>query len=56
MLLFTLFDLDPDDVVRVALWLNFSLPGGKNIFGIMLFTYTSYDKSEMCGAISISER
>ena len=39
MLLFTLFDLDLDDVVRVALWLKFSLPGGKNISGSMLFTY-----------------
>ena len=39
MLLFTLFDLDLDDVVRVALWLKLSLPGGKNISGPMLFTY-----------------
>ena len=39
ILLFTLFDLDLDDVVRVALWLKLSLPGGKNISGSMLFTY-----------------
>ena len=39
ILLFTLFDLDRDDVVRVALWLKLSLPGGKNISGSMLFTY-----------------
>ena len=31
MLLFTLCDLDLDDVVRVALWLKFSLPGGKKL-------------------------
>ena len=41
MLLFTLFDLDLDDVVRVALWLKLSLPGGKTISGSMLFTYIS---------------
>ena len=39
ILLFTLFDLDLDDVVRVALWLKLSLPGGKNISGSMRFTY-----------------
>ena len=39
VLLFTLFDLDLDDVERVALWLKFSLPGGKTISGSMLFTY-----------------
>ena len=39
ILLFTLFDLDLNDVVRVALWLKLSLPGGKNISGSMLFTY-----------------
>ena len=39
MLLFTLCDLDLDDVVTVALWLKFSLPGGKNTSGSMLFTY-----------------
>ena len=36
-----LFDLDLDDVVRVALWLKLSLAGGKTISGSMLFTYIS---------------
>ena len=39
MLLFTLCDLDLDDVARVALWLTFSLPGGKKTSGSMPFTY-----------------
>ena len=39
VLLFTLCDLDLDDVVRVALWLKFSLPGGKRTSGSILFTY-----------------
>ena len=34
-----IIDLDLDDVVRVALWLKLSLPGGKTISGSMLFTY-----------------
>ena len=37
-LLFTLFDLDLDDVVRIALWLKLSFPGGKTISG-STFTY-----------------
>ena len=48
MLLFTLFDLDLDDVVRIALWLKLSLPGGKTVPGSMLFTYISQNKREMC--------